>query len=153
MVGTVYSIQFSQVKGRPWVPVNRAQVVKDFGLESDRRAGDGIKQVSLHSIEGIRRQEQCVRVEESRDGLKPGDFSENMTTVDMDLTGLKLGDQLKVGSDVVLEISKVGKECYEFCSFKDGKDCCVIPREAVFTKVLNGGVIRVGDNIEVVTND
>ncbi|MCK5581413.1 MAG: MOSC domain-containing protein [Candidatus Omnitrophica bacterium] len=149
MDGRIYSIHLSEMKGSSCVEVKQAKVVRNFGLESDIRAGDTVKQVSLHSIEGIRRQRKCARIGETKKNLVPGDFSENITTIDMDLTSLKLHDKLKINSKVVLEISKIGKECYEYCPREASKNHCVIPKEAIFVKALTSGTISTGDTIEV----
>jgi len=44
---------------------------------------------------------------------------------------------------------RIGKECHARCAVFTQAGECVMPREGVFTEVLEGGQIKVGDSIEV----
>ena len=46
-------------------------------------------------------------------------------------------------------MTQIGKECHKGCAIKQLVGDCVMPREGIFTKVLKGGIIRVGDKITV----
>ena len=52
-------------------------------------------------------------------------------------------------NDVVLELTQIGKECHHGCAIFQAMGDCIMPREGVFTKVLHGGVIKEGDNLEI----
>lgn len=84
-------------------------------------------------------------------GLKvgPGDFAENITTVKLDLLSLPVGTRLKVGNEVLLEVSQIGKVCHTRCTIYYQAGDCVMPREGIFARVLKGGKVKVGDEIEV----
>ena len=81
--------------------------------------------------------------------LKPGDFAENITTEGVDLSKIKEGDRMAVGKEVLLEVTKIGKECYRRCSIYYKLGDCIMPKEGVFARVLKGGVIQVGDLLEI----
>ena len=62
---------------------------------------------------------------------------------------LPLGTRLKVGNDVLLEITQIGKVCHERCHIFHQVGDCVMPREGVFAAVIKGGDVQVGDEVEV----
>jgi len=118
-------------------------------LEGDAHGGPGLRQVSLLAIESIRRQVECPNVKKGNLSLGPGDFAENLTTEGVGLGQLNIGDRLNIGKEVILEISKIGKECHKYCAVYYKVGDCIMPREGVFAKVLKGGKITAGDSIEV----
>ena len=50
---------------------------------------------------------------------------------------------------VILEMNQSGKECHHGCAIFQKMGECIMPRQGVFTKVLNGGVIHEGDEFEI----
>lgn len=152
MSAKVFSINLSKTKGISKIAVPCARVIEDFGFEGDVHAGDKIKQVSLLAIESIRKQKECDKVKKTGISLKAGDFAENITTEGIDLVTLKIGNKLKVGDSAVIEISKIGKDCHKYCAIYYKVGDCIMPREGIFAKVLIGGEIKVGDDIEVIEN-
>ena len=59
------------------------------------------------------------------------------------------GDRLKLGDTVILEISQIGKECHKKCAIYYQAGDCIMPREGVFAKVIEGGSITCNDRIEI----
>jgi len=49
-----------------------------------------------------------------------------------------------------MEISRVGKKCYPECELIKANTPCVMPREVVFARVMEPGLVRVGDVIQMV---
>ncbi|HCS76344.1 MAG TPA: MOSC domain-containing protein, partial [Syntrophaceae bacterium] len=78
-----------------------------------------------------------------------GDFAENLTIEGIDLPSLPIGTRLKVGGEVLLEVSQIGKVCHNRCNIFYAVGDCVMPREGIFAKVLAGGEIKVDDRIEM----
>ena len=78
----------------------------------------------------------------------PGSFAENITTEGFDLGLVKVGDRIKVGRSVVLEVTQIGKECHTRCAIYNMVGECIMPEQGVFTRVVSGGPIEVGDSIE-----
>jgi MOSC domain-containing protein YiiM len=124
-------------------------LLKDLGLEDDAHAGPGIRQVSLLALESIRAQQGCKKVQAKGIELAPGDFGENVTTAGLVLHTMPLGTRLRIGATVVLEISKIGKECHGHCAIYHQTGDCIMPREGVFAVVVTEGVVNTGDVIEV----
>ncbi len=139
-MAVVVSINLSQTKGVRKQPVKRAAIGAK-GIEGDAHAGPWHRMVSLLAEESIEKMRQA--------GLDvgPGDFAENLTTRGVDLLALPLGTRLRVGS-AVLEISQHGKECHSRCAIYYQAGDCVMPREGVFARVIEGGAVAVGDAIE-----
>jgi MOSC domain-containing protein YiiM len=81
-----------------------------------------------------------------------GDFAENLTIKGIDLAKIPIGQKLQVGEDVILEISQIGKECHEGCAIREQVGDCVMPREGVFSKVIKGGLVRIGDKIRLIND-
>ncbi|MFC2145069.1 MOSC domain-containing protein [Actinomycetota bacterium] len=141
--GTIVSINISKDKGGKKSPVSNVSV-NDQGIEGDGHSGDWHRQISLLSMESI--------VEVNTKGVKadPGDFAENLTVSDIDMTGLKIGDRLEVrneGGNVILEITQIGKECLHPCRIYHQMGSCIMPQEGIFSKIIEPGKISVGDTI------
>ena len=62
---------------------------------------------------------------------------------------LPVGTRLKVGDEVELEITQIGKTCHKGCAIRELVGDCVMPREGVFARVLKEGLVKPGDIIEV----
>lgn len=148
MQGKIYSINISKSKGVGKSSVKSAKLVENLGLENDAHAEKGIRQVSLLAWESIKKQNECPKVKKGIGSLKPGDFAENITTESIKLSDLNIGDKLLIGENIILEISKIGKECHRYCSIYYKTGDCIMPREGIFAKVLKGGEIKTGDTIK-----
>ncbi len=151
-VGQVHSLNYSKTKGTSKKPLALAKLIVDFGLEGDAHGGPGIRQVSLLAIESIEKQNECPKIKKNGISLGAGDFAENITTQGIPLSQLKIGDRLKIGSQVILEISKIGKECHKYCAIYYKIGDCIMPREGIFAKVISGGDVNVSDKIEVLND-
>jgi len=143
-MGKITAICSSEHKGVRKTDRGRGLLVAGFGLQGDAHAsGDYHRQVSLLAVESIEK----MRIKGLDVG--PGDFAENITTVGLELYSLPLGARLRVGEKAVGEISQIGKECHNRCAIFEQAGDCVMPREGVFIKVLQGGDIENGDTITV----
>ena len=144
--GHVRSVNVSERKGTRKKPVESGQIHIDphHGVTGDAHAGDWHRQVSLlawGSIEKARAMGLDV---------KEGDFAENITTEGMDLLALPLGTQVKIGDEVTLELSQIGKVCHKKCAIYYLAGDCIFPREGIFGVVLRGGAVKAGDAIDIV---
>lgn len=148
MQGSVISINISDKKGERKKPVDEATITENFGIEGDAHASsEWHRQVSLLALESIQKMQAA--------GLKvqPGDFAENLTTEGLDLPALPVGTRIRIGSDVIGEVSQIGKECHTRCSIYYEAGDCIMPKEGIFIRILKGGVIRKGDKIDVSLRD
>ena len=141
----VVSVNVSEEKGTPKVPVESIELAVDLGIRGDAHAGPGKRQVSLLAQESYDRFEKSGA---SRLCLKHGAFGENIVTEGIVLHKLQVGQLLKIGS-AVLEISKIGKECHAPCRIAKIVGRCIMPEEGVFAKVMQVGEITPGMKIKV----
>ena len=142
----ITSINTSAHKGTRKTPVADGHdiVIEQFGLASDAHAGHWHRQVSFLAAESIQTaRDRGLNVHE-------GDFGENFTTQGINLLSLPLGTQLKLGSEVIIEISQIGKVCHTRCAIYYLAGDCIFPHEGIFGVVLHGGEVRTGDDIQVV---
>ena len=141
--GTVVSVNISRTKGVRKGPVGGGVVVAGRGLDGDVHAGPWHRQVSLLAEESI------AKMRGAGLDVGPGDFAENVTTRGLDLVSLPVGTVLRVGASVRLEVTQIGKVCHDRCAIYEQAGDCVMPREGIFVRVLEGGPIEAGDAIEV----
>ncbi len=60
---------------------------------------------------------------------------------------------MRLGKEVLVEVTQIGKECHDRCAIYYQAGDCVMPREGIFVKVLTGGTISTGDPITQVEGD
>ena len=142
----IVSIAVSKKKGTPKTPVEEAFLSRDHGLEGDAHAGPWHRQVSLLASESI---EQA-----NAQGLDVGfgDFAENIATVGVDWKTLPIGTRARLGEQVMIEITQIGKECHNRCAIYYKTGDCIMPREGVFARVLAEGRIKCGDAVKIIEN-
>ena len=145
--GRIKAISVSKERGTQKTNVPRAELKADFGIIGDAHSGNWHRQVSLLGLESIN--------EMIANGAKvaPGNFAENITTEGIDLIALKIGSKLKLGADVELEITQLGKKCHGRCEIFEQIGDCIMPREGIFARVVKAGAINVGDHIEVIADE
>ncbi len=146
--GKVIAINISDKKGVIKTPIQECNFIEDFGLEGDAHAGKWHRQVSLLAKESIQKMEKLIEKYGSSENCT-GIFAENITTEGIILYELPIGTKIKIG-DTLHEVTQIGKECHEGCAIKSLVGKCVMPLEGIFTKVLKGGIVKVGDIIEVI---
>ncbi len=141
--GRVLAVCVSEKKGTQKKQVPAVHLTDDWGIDGDAHAGKWHRQVSLLAFE---------KIEEFRNrgaDVDFGAFGENLVVEGFDLRTLPLGTRFRIGPDVLLELTQIGKECHSHCAiYKVMKDC-IMPREGVFTRVLRGGDIRPGDAVSI----
>lgn len=142
-MGRVISICTSKHKGTLKNEVNEANFIEEFGIEGDAHAGKWHRQVSLLSFEKV--EEFNARGA----GVKPGAFGENLLVEGWDLKTIPVGTKFRC-NDVLLEITQIGKECHHGCEIFQKMGDCIMPRNGIFARVLEGGKIKPGDQIEIV---
>ena len=139
----VVSVNISEKKGTLKKPVPEIELKLRHGIVGDAHAGDWHRQISLLAEESI----DTMRPRSPID-LDPGIFAENINTEGIDLKGLPVGTHLRIGETEV-EVTKIGKECHNDCAIKKAVGKCVMPTEGIFAVVVKEGVVRPGDEIEV----
>lgn len=146
-MGKVEAINISKKKGVVKKEISSAMFIKNHGIEGDAHAGNWHRQISLLAGESIDRAKEIIH------SLARGAFAENIITRGINLKEIKIGEQVKLGESVILEITQIGKECHSACAIKAQIGDCIMPREGIFAKVIKGGLIVAGSKIEVLNSE
>ena len=144
-MGKIIAICISEARGTQKHEVESAYLKEEWGIEGDAHAGKWHRQVSLLSVEKV----DDFRAKGA--DVINGAFGENLVVEGFDLKTLPVGTRFKVGNDVLLEMTQIGKQCHSHCEIYKLVGDCIMPREGVFTRVLHGGEVRKGDSIDIVT--
>ena len=140
-MGKVIAVCISPEKGTQKTAVAEGSFIEDYGIEGDAHAGKWHRQVSLLSYEKI--EEFKAKGAPVQDGA----FGENLIVQGFDFRTLPVGTRLKC-NDVILEITQIGKQCHNGCEIFKIMGDCIMPREGVFARVIHGGVISEGDEMD-----
>jgi molybdenum cofactor synthesis domain-containing protein len=136
----------SERKGERKHAVDAAAFRADWGIEGDAHAGPWHRQVSVLAAEDI----DAVRRAGLAD-LAPGAFAENVVLSGVDLAAVGLGTRLRLGREVTLSVTQIGKVCHAPCEIARATGDCIMPRLGLFARVETGGTVRPGDAAEVIS--
>ena len=139
-MGIVTAICISEQRGTRKEPISSARLEADFGIRGDAHAGKWHRQVSLLQ------KEKVDAFRKNGADVTPGAFGENLVVSGIDFRSLPVGTLLRCG-EVLLEITQIGKECHRHCAIYEQTGDCIMPREGVFARVLQGGTVAVGDEM------
>ena len=139
-MGKIIAICISDVRGIQKHPVNEVVLEPGCGITTDAHRGNWHRQVSLLSAGKIEEFNQRGA------GVTPGAFGENLVVEGFDFRNLPVGTRFTSG-DVVLEMTQIGKECHTHCQIYQKMGECIMPKEGVFAKVIQGGTLHVGDEL------
>ena len=144
-MGRIDAICTSEKKGVRKAPVSSARFVSGHGIEGDAHSGPWHRQVSLLAAEHVQ-QTRLAGLPE----IAAGDFAENLVVSGTNLDSLGLGSRLRLGRDVELRITQIGKVCHKPCRIQDLTGACIMPIRGVFARVEASGVVSVGDDVTIV---
>jgi len=148
-------------------PVPEINILTGLGVEGDAHQGTTVKHRSRVKVDPTQpnlRQVHLIQAElfdelsEKGFQIAPADLGENVTTRGVDLLGLPRDALLKIGKDVVLQVTGLRNPCPQIENFQKGllsavldkmPDGEVIRKTGVMTIVLAGGHVRADDPIEV----
>ena len=151
-IGTVVSINTSN-GGVPKKRVSGAQVSR-LGLVGDTHTdlkghGGPERAICVYSLERIH------ALQQEGHPIDVGTAGENLTVEGIDWSAVVPGVQLRVGDEVVLEVSSFTNPCKTIkASFIDGKFVRIAEKlhpgwSRVYTRVLSEGQVHFGDPVEV----
>ncbi|MHC4601118.1 MAG: MOSC domain-containing protein [Planctomycetota bacterium] len=141
----IVAVCISTQTGTRKKPASVGRLVRDQGLEGDAHAGTP-RQVSLlssQSIEKMRAKGLAVEY---------GMFAENLVVDGLAVEDVAIGQVYVLPSGAVLQVTVIGKPCHSPCEIFRAVGDCVMPREGIFARVLEGGEVRAGDPLEMKTS-
>ena len=146
MNGTLVQLNVSG-GGMPKSPIESARVTVD-GVDGDwqknrKYHGGPNRAVCIYSVE------LYEWLGEQGIPLQAGSIGENFTTRGIDLQKLKKGDRLRAGRCVV-EITDVRIPCSQLKKWDADLPELIVGRSGWVAKVVEEGVVRAGDAVEVV---
>ncbi|KAK3064333.1 hypothetical protein LTS18_008140 [Coniosporium uncinatum] len=151
--------------------VDSITLIKGIGIEGDSHAGETVQHLyrlqfdpaapnlrQVHFMHSELFKELSVQGFE----VKPGDLGENITTQGLDILALPKRTRLRLGEGgAMVEVTGLRNPCAQIEKFQKGLPVKVLKdtdgkfarRSGVMTVVLEGGVVRPGDVIEIVLPD
>ncbi len=133
----------SSKKRGPKKEVDSALLREDWGIVGDVHSGSA-RQVSLLTRGSI------TKMRRKGFSLPSGCFGENLVIEGLSFKRLRIGTRIKVGSEVVLEVTEIGKACANPCAIFRRFGTCVMPKEGVFVTVVKGGMVRKNDAVSLI---
>jgi MOSC domain-containing protein YiiM len=151
-VGRIFQINVSQ-GGVPKLAVPQVEV-SALGLNGDCQANTEVhggveRAVCLYSLERI------LSLQVEGHAIYPGAIGENLTLTGLDWNLIVPGVRLRIGGDVLLEVTRYTSPCKTIASAFTGR---VIKRvlqqeypgwSRVYARVLQEGAVRVGEKIHL----
>lgn len=123
----------------PMKAVEEIRAVVDRGLEGCAHGGFGSKrQVLLVDVETL-----------DLLGLQPGQIKENITTRGLNVNDLRRGQRLRLG-EALLEVTLHCGPCKRMDDIRPGLEKELRGRRGMLCRVVEGGLIRRGDPIELI---
>lgn len=147
--------------------VSEISIITGQGVEGDAHKGVTVKhrsRVKADPTQPNLRQVHLIQAElfdeltEKGFDVSPAQLGENITTRGIDLLALPKSAILKIGNDVVLEITGLRNPCSQIENFEKGllgavldkKDDGELVRKAgIMSVVIAGGAVRAGDQIKI----
>lgn len=143
----VVAVCISEKKGTQKHNVGSCKLIEHFGLEGDAHAGKWHRQVSLLA------RESADIMRRKGVNVKDGDFGENIVTEGIELKSLPVGTILKIGNNIIMKVTQIGKLCHDRCAIYYKAGDCIMPREGIFAEIIKGGTIKTGDEITILEKD
>lgn len=139
----IEAINISKEKGVPKTQVAEADIT-ELGISGDAHAGRWHRQVSVLSKESV-----DSFAKKTGMAIDNGAFAENILISGIDLSTAAILDRIKLG-EVILEVTQIGKECHgHTCTISKRTGECIMPKEGVFTRVIEAGRIKTGDHVQL----
>ena len=145
-MGRLTAICISDRRGIQKHYVDNATLKADWGIDGDAHAGNWHRQVSILD------QEKIDEFNAKGANVIAGAFGENLIVEGVDVLSLPIGSCIQVGG-ALLEITQRGKECHDHCQIYYKMGECIMPKDGMFTKVVIGGEIKVGDEIKIMERE
>ncbi len=137
----IISVNISEKKGTIKKAVDKI-VLDENGITNDAHAAPWHRQISLLGVESFEKFEILAGRK-----VNYGEFAENITTKGIELYKTHPLDRFTIGK-IELEVTQIGKKCHgDSCAIYREVGSCVMPKEGIFCRVINPGIIKPGQFI------
>ena len=165
--GSIVAVSRSETHSFAKPNRDAVRLVAGFGVEGDAHGGPTVKhrsRVARDPTTPNLRQVHLIHAElldelaGSGFAVTPGELGENLTTRGIPLLDLPTGTRLRIGDEVVIELTGLRNPCVQIDRFQSGllskvarrSDTGEIVRRAgVMSVVLTSGLVRAGDEVVV----
>ena len=145
MTATVTSIVYSPQPGSyNRKPASEAVLLAGYGIDGDRKAGNPRRNLNIMDQETI----DILDAEGIPTG--PGVLGENMILAGVRLDAQAPGTRVRIGEQALVEMVALREPCYKLTALDARMPDFVVGRVGVMARVLEGGIVRVGDAVVVV---
>ena len=141
--GRTESLHVTPAHRAPVESLEEARFVAGYGIEGDRHSSDRPGRQDYQVL--------MVDVETLAElGLKPGDVREQVTTSGFDVGSLEPGQEVSLGSEVVVRVSRPATPCARMDEMRGGLQRKLQGRRGQLAAIVTGGTVRVGDEVRMV---
>jgi MOSC domain-containing protein YiiM len=137
-MGQIIHLQIKPAEGAPMKLVSSVTAITGYGLQDDANAGRSKRQVLIIERELL-----------DAFQLPIGDVRENITVQGIQLAGMAAGTQVRVGK-ALLEATLDCAPCQFIEDKRPGLRAAMEGKRGTLFKVIEGGAINVGDEINVI---
>ncbi|HLV37502.1 MAG TPA: MOSC domain-containing protein [Spirillospora sp.] len=127
------------------VPLHSAHLLEGYGIEGDRKGGHPKRNLNIMAQESLS--------ELAGEGFKtgPGEMGEQIVISGLaeNLNSLPEGTQLQIGAQAVIEVGEPRTGCERFEAIQGKHPDTAAGRLGVMARVVKGGVIHVGDSVQI----
>jgi len=141
--GELIAINISAAKGTTKREVAEVEFIENFGIKNDAHGGS-YREISVLCFEDIDEFSTSNKYT-----LINGDFGENLIVSGISFENIEVGRKLRVGSTLT-EIIQIGKVCHNGCVIRETIGYCIMPDKGFFVKVINGGIVKKGNKVELI---
>ncbi len=155
--GTIISVNVSPSGGVPKYP-QKEVFIDRYGIAGDYHSGEinkhkkngpsepNSRPISIVSLEVLNEINTELGIE-----LKPGDLAENITTNHLgNLAELEEGDSIKIGEEVILQVTGQNKPCAVLNVYHDLVSKSLVNKRGITATVINTGTIKPDDTCYVI---
>lgn len=139
MNGEILHLHLKTAHSAPMQPAQAATAVAGKGFHGDVSFGREKRQILIIEAETLRKFD-----------LQPGQVRENLTVSGVHLAGLPAGTQVRAG-EALLEVTLDCAPCEYIESIRPGLQAAIEGRRGTLFRVIEGGMVKVGDSIAVLT--
>ena len=150
MDGIIGRIRIYPEKGSSGLELTEAKLTGNRGIQGDFHAGETDRQLSLRFSE-IRgrpsaKEDKGLCISRFKENILICPSSSASKNDDLSWKVAVPGTRLTAG-EAILEISGETKHCYEECALYSKGKICSLAGQNLFAKVVESGLIRLGDRI------